>query len=193
MGLEYEQKYAADADIQAAVRKAYPGPWRRIEMETVYYDTPDGALAKRGITLRRRLENGTPVCTVKTPAGENGRGEWECPCESVRKAIPILCGMGCPPELIALAAPGLTVLCGASFTRWALTIPQADCTVELALDSGMLTGGGRTAPLCEIEVELKSGDRAGADRFAAALAGQFGLPVEPKSKFRRAMALAKGE
>ncbi len=40
-------------------------------------------------------------------------------------------------------------------TRRALTVELESCTVELALDSGVLLGSGRELPLCEVEVELK--------------------------------------
>ena len=62
-------------------------------------------------------------------------------------------------------------------------------TVELALDEGTLMGGGRTLPFAEMEVELKSGEEAAATAFAEALAQEFNLTPEPKSKAQRAMAL----
>jgi hypothetical protein len=68
-----------------------------------------------------------------------------------------------------------------------------DAVVELALDTGVLLGGSREQPLCEVEVELKSGEPEKAVAFAEAMAKEFGLRSERKSKFRRALALAKGE
>ena len=68
---------------------------------------------------------------------------------------------------------------------------EADvCTVELALDEGTLLGGGKALPLAEVEVELKAGSEAAAVAFAQALAAEFGLTPEPKSKVQRALALA---
>jgi inorganic triphosphatase YgiF len=65
--------------------------------------------------------------------------------------------------------------------------------VELALDRGYLTGGGRECPLCEVEVELKAGAKELCDRFGLALRAAYGLQPEEKSKFQRALALYKGE
>ena len=65
--------------------------------------------------------------------------------------------------------------------------------VELAVDKGLLLGGGKTLPLCEVEVELKDGEDAVAENFAAALAAEFDLQPEKRSKFSRAQQLAKGE
>ncbi len=71
-------------------------------------------------------------------------------------------------------------------------INQEDCVVELALDQGVLFGGGREQPLCEVEVELKSGSRKGAYIYAMTLAELFGLKQEKRSKFRRALSLTEG-
>ena len=84
-------------------------------------------------------------------------------------------------------------ICGAKFTRKAKKIVLPEGIVELALDQGVLFGGGRETPLCEVEIELKSGDRNVCDRFASALVQQYNLTEERKSKFRRALALYKGE
>ena len=47
--------------------------------------------------------------------------------------------------------------------------------------------------MTEVEVELKSGNQDTAIRFAQALAAEFGLNIERKSKYRRALDLAKGD
>jgi CHAD domain-containing protein/adenylate cyclase class IV len=44
---------------------------------STYYDTPDRSLARAGITLRRRLENGVSRWQLKLPRGENTRSEIE--------------------------------------------------------------------------------------------------------------------
>ena len=89
-----------------------------------------------------------------------------------------------------LTKGGVRPLCGAKFTRLAKTLVLEACTVELALDRGYLTGGGKILPLGEVEVELKSGSEESATGFAEALAAQFGLTPEPRSKFARALHLA---
>ena len=61
--------------------------------------------------------------------------------------------------------------------------------LELALDDGILFGGGQTIPLCEVEIELKTGSEEAARTFAKALAAEFCLQEETASKAQRAMAL----
>ncbi len=191
MGREFELKYAADAAKQDRIREVFPGQWRIYTMETTYFDTPDGDIAARRWTLRRRMENGIPVCTVKTPAPGGARGEWELECGDIREAIPGLCKLGCPGELETLATRGLTAICGAKFTRHATVLTLEDCAVELALDRGLLSGGSKTLPLCEVEVELKSGSEDAALAFAEELAAKFDLSPEPRSKYRRALDLTR--
>ena len=193
MAIEYELKFRADAAAQAAILAQIPGTDAHFSMQTTYYDTPSGQLSARRYTLRLRMENEIAVCTLKTPGTGAGRSEWEVQCSRIEDAIPELCKLGVPAELPVLAQEGLIAVCGAKFHRIARTVTAEDCCLELAIDAGVLTGGGREIPLCEVEVELKSGSQDACDRYAEALATRFGLTPEPQSKFRRALALYKGE
>ena len=190
MGKEFELKYAATAEIQSKIRD-YIGEFTEIAMETTYYDTQEKDLSGRKMTLRRRYENGVSVCTLKMPDGRNSRKEYETEADSIEAAIPVLCKLSNWKELEIITAKGLHPTCGARFTRLAATVQKDDCEVEIALDSGVLMGGGREVPLCEIEVELKSGNSATAVRYANFLAGLFCLKAESRSKFARASALAE--
>lgn len=192
MGVEYEIKFKATENAILAIDRAFSEKATIFEMETTYYDTPTGALSAKFYTLRKRLENGVAVCTLKVPA-DCGRGEWELPCADILQAIPKLVEMGAPKDLADLTGKGIAPICGAKFTRIAKTLSLTDGTVELALDRGILFGGGREEPLCEVEVELKGGDVSLCDAFAKMLATEFSLKLEKKSKFRRALSLYKGE
>ena len=189
MGREFELKYRADQEKIAAIREKY-GDFVTFSMETAYYDNAKRELSPLHWTLRRRYENGRSVCTIKTPAAGGGRGEWETECGEIMDAIPELCKLGAPMQLIALTMDGVEQVCAARFTRLAKTLTLPNCTVELALDRGCLIGGGREEPLCEVEVELKTGSEEAAVAFAKELAAEFGLVTETGSKYRRALALA---
>lgn len=189
MGREFELKYRASHAQLSAIEAKFPG-FSPITMETAYYDTPEGNLSRLRWTLRRRFENGRAVCTMKTPEKNGVRGEWEMECDSIEEAIPELCKLGAPVELVSFAAKGLIPSCAARFTRLAAVVQTEGCTVEIALDRGVLTGGGTELPFAEAEVELKAGSEEAARAFAESLAAQFGLTPEPKSKVQRAMELA---
>ena len=189
MGREFELKFQADAEKIAAIREKY-GDFTPISMETTYYDTPDLKLALHHWTLRRRMENHVSVCTFKRPHQDGGRGEWEVEAPNIMEGVMKLCQKGADWELMRIAASGLMETCGARFTRLAATLETPGGKVELALDEGVLIGRGKELPFAEVEVELKEGTDEAAVAFARALAEEFDLTEEPKSKFVRAMTLA---
>jgi inorganic triphosphatase YgiF len=192
MGREFELKYSCSAEDFEALKAAYEG-FTTIEMETTYYDTFDAKLNNRHWTLRRRYENGLSVCTLKTPDPTGGRSEWEVEAPGIITAIPMLCRMGAPMELMALTVSGLQEVCGAKFTRLALQLEVPGAKVELALDKGKLFGGGREKALQEVEVELKDGADNAAIAFARLLEEKYHLTPEKRSKYNRALGLAMGE
>lgn len=191
MGAEYELKFRADPESLTSIFTTFPARWQTIAMETTYYDTPSHSLSQRRWTLRRRMENNVSVCTLKTPGIGVERGEWEVTCDSIERAISELCKLGAPQELSDLCKEGLVVSCGARFTRRAGMFTLRDCVMELALDDGVLMGGGKELPLCELEVEHKEGSREAMEAFAVELAEIYNLQPEEKSKFARALALDK--
>ena len=191
MGREFELKFRSDAGKIAAIKEKY-GDFTTISMETTYYDTPDLKLSMHHWTLRRRMENGVSVCTFKRPHEKGGRGEWEVEAASIMEGIMKLCRSGADLELMRATAGGLMEVCGARFTRLAAPLEIPGAKVELALDQGVLMGRGKELPFAEVEVELKEGADEAAVAFARALAEEFGLVPEEKSKFARAMALAMG-
>lgn len=219
MAAEYEFKYKADYDSLTAINVSHPQVPRVIEMETVYLDTPLGSLAEKHYMLRRRKENDKYICTIKAPAKEEKetwqdevakeyphypraahlltgsvRSEWEVECERIEDALPQLVAQGAPEEVWRLAAEeGLKSICGARFTRIARTLKLANSEIELALDSGYLLGGNKQEPFYELEIEIKSGDKIEAGRYAQSLATDYYLETETESKFARALKLYKGE
>ncbi len=183
MGRELEYKFTCDAGAFEKIKAAFPG-FREIRMQTIYFDTADGRLAKRHDTLRLRQENEDCICTLKTPLPDGSRGEWEVHTTSLEEGLKQL-PEGLPP------VQDLEAVCGARFTRLAATLQLAQAQVELALDRGVLLGGGREIPLLEVEVEYKSGSEVAAEAFAQNLARRYGLQPEAKSKFARASALTQ--
>ena len=101
------------------------------------------------------------------------------------------------PRLIALGAPALLLelpqlipVCGAEFLRRAMLLRFSDgSTSELALDSGSLLGSSRRIPLCELELEMKSGGTEATLRLLHRLMTHFGLRAQLLSKYARARAL----
>lgn len=192
MGREFELKFRATDTQQQALQAAFEN-FVTIRMETTYFDTPAGDLSARHVTLRLRKENNSCICTMKTPLPDGSRGEWECEATDISRGLQTLLTLGAPEALCRLALEGVVPVCGAKFTRLATQVSTGEGSAELALDKGVLLGGGREIPLCEVEVEHKEGADKATLTLAKFLASRYGLEPEKHSKFRRAMDLAKGE
>lgn len=200
MATEFEVKYAVEDLLtldcilcDAQLLPLLQGRYENIQMQTTYYDTPDGALSARRWTLRLRQENGKSVITLKTPSSGYARGEFACEGEYLDEAADALVAAGAPEEIRALLADGeLAPVCGAKFVRITAPLHLEDRTrCAICADIGDLTGGGKKAPLCELELELLEGKEKALVDFAAALAARYHLKEEPASKFARARALAQ--
>ena len=193
MGIEFELKFRATPEQLASIREKIHGSEQHFAMETTYYDTPTGSLSARHYTLRIRKENEISVCTLKTPAPGGARNELEIECDDILAALPEFCRRSDVQELPLLLQEGIVPVCGAKFTRIAKTVHAGTCTLELAMDQGILTGGGKELSLCELEVELKDGTPEAAADYANSIAATYDLEPEKRSKFHRARLLAEGK
>lgn len=190
MAMEFEVKYRADAAALAAIEAALPGDYKETHMTTTYYDNPKGDFSRRRWTLRHRCEGDSHVCTLKTPgSGSLSRSEYEWNGSDIQEAIPYLAKMSGFDELAVLVEDGLQVIGGARFTRRSRMLTVGGTVAELALDSGVLTGGDREVPFAEMEVELKNGHQEEVLAIGLILSSKFGLTPEPRSKFARAREL----
>ena len=189
MGREFELKYAATPEKLAAIFQMWEN-WETISMETTYFDTREDALSSQHCTLRCRMENAISVCTIKTPIAGFGRGEWNKDAPWCAETVAQLFAEA---DRQPIAFEALLPVCGAKFTRRAKTVELPGCTVEIALDEGILMGAAQQIPLCELEIEVKDGNEKAAILWAKNLAKKFDLQAETQSKFRRASLLAKGE
>ena len=190
MGKEFELKYSATKSDLEILESHFPG-LRPIAMETTYYDNEAGDFNRLHWTFRRRMENGKSICTLKTPMEGLGRAEFEIECGDILEAVPLLIEQRAPKQLLLLTCRGVSPSCGAKFTRLAGPIQGEGFTAELALDEGILLGGGKELPFAEVEVELKSGSEEAVSAVAEALAEKYGLRPEPRSKVARARLLAQ--
>lgn len=189
MAVEYELKYRATPEILEKIQGDFPGEYTVTEMTTTYYDTPGGDLAKLYWTLRHRREGDKHICTLKTPAGIDGRSEYEWCCEDIKEAIPHLSRLSKSTALSQLAERGLVAKCGARFTRTARKLIAGSTMAELALDCGVLVNGKKEEAFAEVEVELKHGYRQEVEVMGLLLKEAYGLTVENKSKYQRSREL----
>ncbi len=166
------------------------------EMDAQYFDTDQNELAEEKTALRLRRENETSVCCLKlrgTEAAESGlhaHEEYECPASCLTEGLAALADAGAPIALCSrLRALPLAETCRITFSRYTVMMRQDGMSAELAFDYGKMSANGRTAPLCEIELEHKSGPEEAFRALGQEIAQEFALRPQPLSKLARARML----
>ncbi len=201
---EIELKLAIDP-VQAArlgrlplVRNSTAGRPVRRKLHSVYYDTPERDLLRSGAALRLRRDGPRWVQTLKSgggvEAGLHRRNEIESrvPAQLLDYRALAESGHGevfADPARRARLVPVFVT----DFVRTIRHVePTPGTRIEIAFDQGSITSGDATAPISELELELKSGLAEGILDFAAALVQQApALRLEARTKAERGYALAE--
>ena len=204
--MEIELKLLVSAQGAAALRRHRLlkqhaiEPSHELDLSAIYFDTPDFQIRQSGAGLRVRRSGGAWVQTFKAGGSVSGglhsRHEWESPVDGPHPDLAILRGLverGSiwhkllrTPALARDIAPIFTAR--VARTVWNLRLPPGDM-VECVLDIGELDHGGVTAPISEIELELKSGSVAHLFDFALALLQDIPMRTGALSKADRGYAL----
>ena len=168
------------------------------KLYSVYYDTPDFYLRHNGIAFRLRREGKRWMQSIKgggdAAAGLHQRDEWEAP---VLKAEPDFTKIS-DPRLIRLFSAAslreqLRPLFITEFNRSTRMLRLSDGSeAEFCLDRGRIIAGDASAPLCEIELELKSGSPLALFQLAQDLLHSIPFRLENISKAERGYTLASG-
>ena len=173
---------------------ASPSVSSRSRLISTYYDTPDLALKRRGVSLRVREQDGRFIQTVKTAGVGDllSRGEWEDELAESSPDPQASQSGGYLPEGIV---ENLRPLFATDVTRTSVAIEPAPATrIAAAIDEGEIraAGRGRTEPISEIELELGSGDSAALYEVAMRLLEVAPIQIEPRSKSERGYRLGEG-
>lgn len=198
MPVETELRFrltAAQARALAADPRFSSGLQRR-PLTSVYFDTPELALAQRRAGLRLRRSGRAWVQTFKCElpdAPEHQRGEWEWP---VKGAILDFSRLAETPFADwfdkARHREALAPRFETRLTRSSALIESGQASIEVAIDRGKLIAGAHTEPILELEMELKAGPIEGLYEAAHAFNRDLALVPEPRSKAARGFALLTG-
>lgn len=162
------------------------------ELISVYYDTIDDALRKKGVFLRVRANGEGYLQTIKTAHDEAEfleRDEWECSLPSHVPDLDAASGTALEPLLTPEVCAALQPRFHTRIQRKKYLIDHEGTEVELVVDRGEVTADVRAAPICEVELELKSGDRRALFVLAKALAEDLRLTLGIKTKAERGFEL----
>src|SRR6516165_2671540 len=143
----------------------------RKHLKSVYYDTPERALRRNGLSLRVRQSGARFVQSVKAEFEDYPlrRGQWEANVPSIDPdvglAIPFI-----PANLRSdFERHQLEAVFTADIHRRTRIIELPSGTVEIAFDHGFLKSGSRSMPVGEIGLELKDAAlvRSTSSRFGS--------------------------
>lgn len=187
--------YSAIMTAPALVHLAQGVRWRRQELEAVYFDTADHRLQQQELAYRIRREDNACVATLKgkgsSAGGLHQRQEWNVTVAGVEPDLQVFVNTEIGAMLAELSVEALVPQFRTVFERHLLPVQTTDGSlIEVALDRGAIIADGKTAPILELELELKHGQPAALLRLAALLAKDYPLLLEPRSKYYRALQLA---
>lgn len=161
-------------------------------LRSVYYDTPARDLLEAGVTLRVREADGKYVQTVKSAAQSlSARGEWETDLDGDQPDLEAAAGTPLEPILGKVEGPLVPVF-GARVERTLHRVREGRANIEAALDRGQIEADGRSEPVCELELELKAGDRAALFALARRLAEAVPVRLSFVTKAERGYRLLEG-
>ncbi|SCW27845.1 CYTH domain-containing protein [Ruminococcaceae bacterium YRB3002] len=218
METEVKIAYSSDAELLAITKEewftdycmdeATPAVY---ELDNTYYDTPDRVLSGRGAVCRVRTYKDTDdeECyehTVKYgDKVDNGlyqRYEWNVRTSSRRFDVDEFKNKASrqddPVEVLDEALDGvdndnLSPLCRTVFTRTVYTFGYGDSIMEACFDVGRIEAGDKTEDICELELELISGDVVDLKDMAAFILENTNGTSLNLSKFQRSLKLLDSE
>lgn len=188
---EVELKFElSDQSLPALIEHpAFAAPATTNKLRSVYFDTPDRALQTACYGLRVRQGEDGFVQTLKweSPASPLTRREWE---SEVSGEAPDPAALTDTPVAKALDGDALEPVFATMVERTRRLWTEGQDVVEISLDRGEITAGGRREPIFELELELKAGDPGALFKLADALSHQATLPILFQSKAERGYRLA---
>lgn len=167
------------------------------QLVNIYYETADNQLRRHDMGLRIRGDSGQYEMTMKV-AGRVTGGLHQRPEYNVALTTPTLDLARFPSDVwpadmdIAALSAAVKPLFSTDFCREKWVVAHGESEIELAFDLGEVKAGEFHEPLCELELELLSGNTADLLALAQQLVAQPGLRQGSLSKAARGYHLAQG-
>jgi inorganic triphosphatase YgiF len=165
-------------------------------LHNIYYDTPALELQKSGMALRLRRAGRQWLQTLKgggsVKAGLHQRNEWEVPVQGealdFSSAQAAEWNVHLPPSLRKKLQPVFVT----DFSRSSRMMVWQGAQIELCMDRGEVRAGQRSTPICELELELKSGEPRQLFELALAILEVVPFELETASKAEKGYRLLSG-
>jgi triphosphatase len=202
MALEQEIKLVVNSNAKldlmrlAFLKPLIDGSLSTHHLVSTYFDTPNKHLSQQKVGLRMRKMDDAWYQTVKTAGvakdGLHQRQEWEHSLAGPEWDLTLLKQTPLDEliddeQLWLQLAPVFTT----DFNRDALQLKMDEGSlVELAYDYGEVIAGDKTAPIHELELELKSGDVNALHTLAKQLKAELDISPSDRSKAQMGYELA---
>ena len=173
---------------------------------STYYDTPAHDLHHQAAALRIRQVEGKRIQTLKMPrqaadaaAGRNGRASacvlqdhTEIECELARQDLnldmlsdsSVPCALN-QPEIRSTLLP----IFRTEIQRESQRLIMTDSEIEICIDHGAIVSDDRSEEVCEVELELVSGQPSRLFELALLISQAIHCTVEPRTKAARGYGL----
>jgi triphosphatase len=179
---------------QLPLVQACEAPSKRTREVSVYFDTDEQILRKAGLTLRVRRIGDRYIQTIKTTATANlfERDEWESEISGAMPDLRLARATALAPLLSRKFRRRLKPMFETRVRRTVYPLTDNKRAIALTVDQGEIAAGDRSAPLCEIELELERGDATELFDVARALTRALPAQLALKSKSQRGYELRDG-
>ena len=200
METEIELKFFVSPDFSDVLRNKIPEiqvlQHHCRQLGNTYFDSVDHWLRQHDIGLRIRRFDGAYVQTVKTAghviAGLHQRPEYNAEHTCNHPDLTLHCNDIWPKGRdVETLQSQLIALFSTNFTREQWLVAMSDGSqIEVAFDQGVVEAGDKQSPICEVELELKSGQIDALFLLARHLSEQGGMRLGNQSKAAKGYRLA---
>jgi len=167
---------------------------KRAQQVSVYFDTDERNLYRQGLLLRVRRTGDGYIQTIKASGNTRlfERDEWESEIEGETPDLRFARGTALEPLLDDKLCRGLKPIFETRVERTVYPLENGQEAIALALDRGEIRVESRSAPLCEIELELERGSREALFDAGRELVREIPAQLTLASKSARGYALLDG-
>ena len=168
-----------------------------LHLHNIYYDTPQLDLHRSEMALRLRNKGGQWLQTLKgggsVKAGLHQRNEWEMPVSAAKLDLSLFDAEVCDAYLPSTVREHLNPVFSTDFYRTSRLLSWQGAEIEVCMDHGVVKTSGHSSAICEVELELKSGDAVQLFHLALALLKIVPVELEVVSKAEQGFRLLSGE
>jgi triphosphatase len=193
MGSEIELKFQVSSQEMKSLRAARslrPTNAAATEGEkllSVYFDTTEGRLRRKGISLRVRHNGDGRVQTIKTQTSgiPFSRGQWEHKIEGDQPDLRFIRGTPLAQLRTKKLRSALSPIFVTQICRATRLLDEDGSRIEMALDEGLVRAGRKTERIREVELELKRGKVLDLFKLAKRIGSVVPAKLAFKSKSER--------